>query len=377
MKYLSPHICTILLCVIQAVSAYGGELDTLAPSDKMRGVCWVGRDSVVTQNFDGLRDLSANWISLTAYGWMNAYDQPSVTKDNSRYWWGEKDQGILHTANTAHERGIKTLLKPHIVLPRASGKWREDIKMSSKSAWAQWFNNYEAWIMHYARLAKEGNIDALCIGTELYRATSKYPDKWIDIIRKIRTIYHGELIYAANWYKEYSKITFWDELDYIGIQGYFPIAKSIYSDKDDFIKSWKKYKRSISKIHKRYGKPVVFTEIGYVNHHQAAKRPWIWPQDINEKQPVSTKVQTWAYESFFESLWQEDWFHGAFIWEWHHPTYKEKTLETYNINREKRLALWQSQSDNNFNSKFTFSPQQSPALNVIKKWYQKQNQKKS
>ena len=238
MKYLRLHICSAFLITIQVASALGTESDTLTTSDKMRGVCWVGRDSVVTQNFDGLFDVSANWISLTAYGWMNAYDQPEVTKDNSRYWWGEKDQGILHTAITAKKRNIKTLLKPHIALPRAVGKWREDINMTSEETWSQWFDNYEAWIMHYALLAEEGNIDALCVGTELYRATSRYPDKWIDLIRKIRTVYKGDLIYAANWYKEYSKITFWNELDYIGIQGYFPIAKSSYSDKDDFKKSW-------------------------------------------------------------------------------------------------------------------------------------------
>lgn len=43
------------------------------------------------------------------------------------------------------------------------------------------------------------------------------------LIRQIRRVYHGPLTYAANWSGEYKQIRFWDALDYVGIQAYFPL----------------------------------------------------------------------------------------------------------------------------------------------------------
>ena len=34
----------------------------------------------------------------------------------------------------------------------------------------------------------------------------------------------GVLTYAANWWKEYEAVTFWNALDYVGIQGYFELS---------------------------------------------------------------------------------------------------------------------------------------------------------
>ncbi len=346
------------------------QLEAKTDSDRIKGLCWIGRDSIVSDNFDDAINLSANWLSLTAFGWMEAHDQPTVSKDNKRYWWGEKDQGLKHTARLAKKRGLRTMLKPHIWLSRSNGKWREDISMDSAEEWNQWFESYEDWIMHYAQLASEAQIDALCIGTELYHASSRHSDKWVEIIRKIRSIYNGDLMYAANWYREYEHITFWNELDYIGIQGYFPIGKFKKSNKKSFNKSWRRYKKSIHRISKKYDKKVIFTEIGYANHKNSASKPWEWPQDVSANETVSNDIQKQCYESFFESLWNESWFHGVFIWEWHHPTYKERTISEYFAKRLQRLALWQKQTQSNVNPQFTFSPQEGSALNVLKNWYQ-------
>ncbi len=88
-----------------------------------------------------------------------------------------------------------------------------------------WFSNYEKFILHYAELAEKNHLDILCIGTELQKTIPKEKE-WRSLIKKIRYVYHGPLTYAANFYVEFEKITFWDELDYIGIQAYFPLSKS-------------------------------------------------------------------------------------------------------------------------------------------------------
>ena len=70
--------------------------------------------------------------------------------------WGETDEGLGKTAAWARTLGIKTLLKPHLWVRH--GEWQGDIAMATDDAWARWFASYEAFIVHYARLA-EGQRD--------------------------------------------------------------------------------------------------------------------------------------------------------------------------------------------------------------------------
>jgi hypothetical protein len=45
----------------------------------------------------------------------------------------------------------------------------------------------------------------------------------VTIDCEIRKIYTGKLTYAANW-DDFDKVPFWKELDYIGIDAYFPLS---------------------------------------------------------------------------------------------------------------------------------------------------------
>lgn len=338
----------------------------------MKGVCWVGGDSIAMHNFDQLLQIGGNWISQTPFGWQPQYNKPELRLNNERAWWGEADKGIIHTTNLAKQKGIKTILKPHIWL-RTDGKWRSDIEMQSKSEWEQWFQNYEAFIMHYAKLAQQLNIETLCIGTELYITTRDYPKQWRSLIKKIRNVYDGQLTYAANWYKEYEEITFWDELDFIGIQGYFPLTKKEHPSKKDILKGWDKHKSSIEKISKKYGKKVVFTEIGYKNTADSAKEPWTWPQQMeSSKVQISDETQVFCYEAMFESLWNESWVDGFFIWKWFHTTYRHQDFDLYFTKRQARRDSFNKARNRKIRPKVYFTPQHTKALEILSKWYSNQ-----
>ena len=45
---------------------------------------------------------------------------------------------------------------------------------------------------------------------------------WVELIEKVRTVYSGKLTYAAN-YDNYQDVGFWNHLDFIGINAYFPL----------------------------------------------------------------------------------------------------------------------------------------------------------
>jgi hypothetical protein len=51
--------------------------------------------------------------------------------------------------------------------------------------------------------------------------SSQRPEYWSQLIKKIKKIYSGN--YAANW-DDFDKVPFWNELDYIGIDAYFPLS---------------------------------------------------------------------------------------------------------------------------------------------------------
>ncbi len=338
--------------------------------DKIKGVCWVAGDSITNINFEPLINNNIEWISQTPFAWMGEHDEPSVkfSSGNSKHHWGESDYGLIYTAQMAKSCGIKTILKPHIWMRTRSGKWRSDIEMNSEAAWDQWFSDYEAMILHYAKVAEEGEMEALCIGTELLIPTTKHPDRWRSMIKNIRKVYSGQLTYAGNFYKEYENIEFWDDLDFIGIQAYFPLVKNESPTKRELIKAWRKPIKAMNKLSKKFNKPIVFTEIGYKNTTDSAIEPWIWPSRVdNDKITISDEVQATCYEALFESLWDKEWFGGVYIWKWFHGGHSF-TLEDYWANREARRKKYMG-------DKYTpgmgirFSPQGKIAEQVIAKWF--------
>ena len=241
--------------------------------------------------------------------------------------------------------------------------------MNSEEDWNKWFESYSSWILHYARQAEANKIEALCIGTELYQTTKHHPGKWKAIISDIRKVYSGQLTYAANWYKEYEEITFWGDLDYIGIQAYFPLSKKENPSQKELIKSWAKHKKDLEKISRKYDKKIVFTEIGYKNTVDAAKEPWTWPQDMGSDIMVNDEIQSNCYNALFESLWGEPWFDGLFIWKWFHSTYQHKDFDSYFAERLENRKARAKKRNRPVTPSAYFTPQKGRAIDLICDWY--------
>ena len=284
-------------------------------SPKQRGVCWVGGRQVVTEKeFEPLGRNNVNWISQTPFAWQSSPDDPSIRMNTNREhsWWGESDEGIAETTQLARKSNIKTLLKPHLWV---RGSWPGEIKMSNEKSWSEWFSNYQEFILHYARLAEKNKIEIFCIGTELSIASSRETE-WRKLIEEIRKVYSGKLTYAANFNEEYEQVKFWDALDFIGIQAYFPLSKTNNPTVEELANNWSTHSQSVEKVYKKFNKPVIFTEIGYKSTEDAAIEPWKWPQENREATP-SNETQAKCYEAFFKSVWKKEWLAGAYFWKWY------------------------------------------------------------
>ena len=286
----------------------------LTSEEKWKGVCWVGsRQPLKGGELTQLKATGANALSQTPFGWQEAKNSPSIRWDmsNDRRWWGETPLGIEATLDSSNRHGMMNMLKPHLWVREG---WVGEIEMETEADWKLWFENYQTFILDYARLAEKLKMPMLCVGTELEKTSSREKD-WRKIITEVRKVYSGKITYAAN-FTEFEQVKFWDALDYIGIQAYFPLSKNHQPELDELISSWNFHLPRVEKLVKKYKKPVLFTEIGYCNTIDAAMEPWVWPNERKEV-ALSEEIQARCYEAFFQTAWKKNWLAGVFFWKWY------------------------------------------------------------
>jgi hypothetical protein len=286
-----------------------------AHDERQCGVSWVAGRPVTAADFDPLVADHVNWITETPFGWEGPGDSATVRLVTSgRIYWGETDSGLVATARLARRRGIHVLLKPHVWV---RGSEPDRITRADDAAWERWFASYRRFIVHYAELAEAESIEALCIGTELSGSTVEREADWRRVIAAVRAVYHGRLTYAANWYQEFETIRFWDALDFVGIQAYFPLAEREGATVEQLVAGWRPHFEAIERVHEGTGKPVVFTEVGYRSVPDAAVKPWVWPSRRGDAgETPDPAAQARAYEAFFRVFWKEPWVAGAYVWKW-------------------------------------------------------------
>jgi len=313
---------------------------------KQRGIHFFGasKDSLA---FEILKTNNFEWLTIVPFLSQEHHDKPALGRGFRTNDSTPKHQRWHRLIQASDNYGFKIMLKPHIWLHNTSkGIWRSNIKMDSQKDWDIWFNEYSRYILDYARFAEELDIALFCIGTELHTTAKEQPEKWRQLIKDVRSVYSGKLTYGANWDTELFDIPFWEDLDFIGVQAYFPIAENNNPDLAELEEGWEKHFKTLEKLHKTYNKPILFTELGYKSTADAGIKPWEWNTLSNQfYKKISKRTQALCYEAFFKTVWQQDWFEGAHLWE------------------------WQSRSRNGDGNNNAFTIQHKPALNVVAKGF--------
>lgn len=309
---------------------------------KINGVTFVAtRDSINDTAITPLKNYHANYAAIVPYAWMKSLAEPTVNYNEQKGWWGEKPQGVITTSKLMKEQGIKVLLKPQIWIGR--GDYTGDINLTTHAAWQILESTYTDYIMRFAHLAAQQDIELFCIGTELDSFVRERPEYWQELIKKIRKIYKGKLTYAANW-DNYQTVPFWQELDYIGVDAYFPISDQKTPDLIKINTAWDRWKLELSTLSRKRSKQILFTEYGYISADYAGLEPW---KNAGIDREVNQEAQHLLFKGLFNAVWDEDWMAGGFIWKHH--------AEASNWNRyEKR-----------------FTPQNKKAQQTIAKTYKK------
>ncbi len=256
---------------------------------------------------DVVRPLGANWISLVVTCYQDTVSSVFISCDRD----GTPTDGDLsHAIVTAHQLGMKVMLKPHIDLFRETDPtlFRGNIAFGQdESAWQAWFANYTAFITRYAKFAQDRGVEAFVAGTELRDTTARTND-WRGVIRAVRAAYRGQITYAANWDEE-AKIQWWDAVDQIGVDAYYPVSQTDQPTVTQLVAAWMPITTHLAALSKQYNRPVILTEIGYQSRNGTSRKP-----SGVLKETLDLAEQRDCYEAAMKALIGQPWLVGMFWW---------------------------------------------------------------
>ncbi len=281
-----------------------------------------------------LASLGTKWVSIVVTWYQDNAHSTLIYRDPNRT---PDDDGLIRAINRAHQLGMHVMLKPHVDCQ--SGEWRGTISFNSESDWDAWFSSYIDFITYYADLATANGVEEFCVGVE-YEATMERESDWRRVIDSVRAHFSGPITYAAN-HDGYWNVHFWDAVDYIGIDAYFPLTNMTDPPMDSLLSRWNEIKADLINLYNTYHRRIIFTEIGYRSVDGANMRPWEWGTSGN----VDLQEQRDCYEAVRLSFQHEDWLAGIFWW------------------------YWKTDPNQGGPNDIDYTPHNKPAEDVVRNWY--------
>ena len=306
------------------------------PGGKLRGFnvpVWAPDFTVAVPAINSAAALDANWVALVSHWYVASavpYTGGGIFREEGSLDGGQRrtvsDASLATAIDFAHAAGLKVLLKPHV--DWTEGGWRGWFYFKDDAARTDWWTSYHAMINDTVQLALAHHADGICIGTEFFSINKEANSaaEWTAIIRDIRAAgYTGQLTYAANWgYGEDTEYNrpglggVWEQLDFVGIDAYYPLADAQDPNLDTLVAGWRNgqnpghqdHVAALQSLAQRTGKSIVFTEVGYPAHDFAAKEP------ANDTPGVLNEgLQARAAEALYQVWGAVPWWGGALWWQ--------------------------------------------------------------
>jgi hypothetical protein len=250
-----------------------------------------------------LKNLGSTSVTIVPTWYVKSTSANQIKPDKKKT---PTDASLGKAISWAKEDGLKVILKPHVDVINET--FRGEIQPADRT---KWFESYENFIGHYAGLAANNGAELFAVGTEL-KSISGDTDPWKKVIELVRGKFGGQLTYAANW-DEVDQVQFWDALDIIGVDAYYPLAgEGQVPTEDDLVTAWQTPISSLEATSTKWGKPVMFTEIGYPSQAGAAAHPY----EVRPDDPPDQKAQAVAYRAAFQAFADKTWFEGMSWWSW-------------------------------------------------------------
>lgn len=268
-----------------------------------------------------LKQLYVNYLAINAFVYQDTETNVEIYKhsDNTA-----TDDALVYIIDQAHTKGFRVFLK--INVDAVNGEWRGNFAPTNADIW---FQNYQSIMTQYAVMAEQHSVEMFSAGCEFRSlAVPAYAAQWSNVIEAIRRNYTGKLTYSADW-QTYTNKPFWNQLDYIGIDAYFPLDKDDDASAQDLKNDWFgcdlfggsitynnqfhgiNWVAQISNFKNKYtDKPVWFAEAGCGSADNSLYDPAWYAFPV----PNMT-AQSNYYEGFFNVWTNYNWFMGMFWWD--------------------------------------------------------------
>ena len=254
----------------------------------------------------------ADWVSIAPGWYQETRGASRIRPDPIRT---PPDDDIHSLIDRAHAAGLRVMLKPF--LESDDGVWRGDVRPADPTAW---FADLASMTHHYAEIAESSGADLFCLGTDLGFSEAALATEWRSLIVDVRRRFNGPLTYAASHAASsglggYADVPFWDDLDFIGVNAYFPLADRLISHAQ-LADAWNVWLEEIEKwrADRKLDRPVIFTELGYRSTATAATQPRA--ADPVKPHEVDPDLQANLYTAFFGLPYRQEALQGVFWWRW-------------------------------------------------------------
>ena len=274
------------------------------------GQIW-GTDEMVSTMAE-LKSMGVNWVTIHPYAGISSDGTVGGSRMSRMY---QDTTWLTRPIAEAHRLGLKIMIKPHIAYWGSSFSWRGEIEFDTEQQWRCFFDTYQQWITMVAELST--NADAYVVGTEL-GSTVHHEKEWRQIISEVRQRFSGPLTYSANW-DRFEKVPFWDALDVISVQSYFPLVdQSGLPTQEELDRAWVRLTQRLERYSAKHDRKILLAELGYNRSAQAALRPWESGQGGEHAEEIQRRCLAAALKSVDES----DVIVGVFLWKWFPGEYR-------------------------------------------------------
>lgn len=286
-------------------------------SNKLRGMSVVAATSPINGTpVKKLKDIGVNWVAALPYAYYVVnnpkIDSVSVCPLLDCPHGPSTKHAVMELIRQSKSEGIKVMVKPQLW---AEMEWIGDMEFDSEAKWDQFEVNYTRFVLEWAQIAENMEVDLFCIGTEIAKFVTYRPNYWRSLITQVRQVYDGPLTYAANW-DDYQAVSFWDALDYIGVDAYFPLIPDKTPPVCELISAWQVHEQELSIYAAQYNKPILFTEFGYLSVDACAYNTWDLEAQMSVNQ-INEQAQANALHALVEVFGTKSWWAGGFQWKWY------------------------------------------------------------
>ncbi|HEV3075697.1 MAG TPA: hypothetical protein VHB47_14845 [Thermoanaerobaculia bacterium] len=283
-----------------------------APLPFLRGVSLAMENSLeggyhapaLDRQLDRLAAMGADAVSLMPFAFEEGPSAPRLHLLGGGPE-SETDVGLVHAVRRARAHGLRTLYKPHVWV--GGGSWPGDVAMRDEAAWREWWRDYRRYVLHHAVLARWSGADLFSIGCEL-SGTLGRAEEWRQLIAAVRQVFPGPLTYAGNWSGDLELAPFWEQLDLVGVDAYFPLSPDPAAGRAELARGAAAVVARLAAASHAHRRPLLLTEVGFA----ACRATWTAPH--REGGTPSQADQAAAYAALFGALGHPPWLAGAFVW---------------------------------------------------------------